>query len=234
MSDQPLESGQSFGEDAPTSETSNTGGQQTSTVDAEAIAKALMPVLEPWLERKLQSTKDRRFSQIERKLESTDGALARFAELVKGGMTPDQAQERLKFESAIEWVEQQRNQPARGSETSEPKPARGNAGGAQAIDEAAQFLKEAGLSEDPEWVKMASEGFTSSHEAVKAATNLIIRRMLKGRNANPAAVIQPSGGSLPPQNLEEEYRKELLAAKGKGNDAGREIRRKYRELGLNI
>lgn len=237
MSDQTLESGQSNESGSATTELSQTGGQQTSTVNAEAIAKALQPLLEPWLKdqvtRTLQGEKDRRINKIERRLDTTEGALTRFAELVGGGMKIEQAQQQLKLESALEYIDSLRQQPEQGG-GSDKASTQGSAGATQAVEEAAQLLKDAGLDSDPEWVSMVGKGFPSSHEAVKAAANLVIRRTVKGQKPNEAATIQPSGGALPKKDLDAEYRKELLAARGKGYDAGRAIRQKYRELGLDV
>ncbi len=243
MSDKPLESGQEGGEDK-LKPPSTTGGQQTpaeytrpSTVEAEAIAKAVQPLLQTWLDdqltRKLQSEKDRRINQVERKLETMQGALGRFTELVKGGMSPDQAQQQLRVESAIEYVESLRQQTGEGGGSAQSfPPAAGKP--EQAIDEAKGLLSEAGLDSDPEWVQMVSKGFSDAHEAVKAAANLIIRRAIKGQKVNLAAAIQPGGGALPEENLEKAYQKEIAAARGQGATAGRTIREKYRALGLDV
>ena len=46
----------------------------------------------------------------------------------------------------------------------------------------------------------------------------------------------PGGGGLPPLalGLEDQYKKEMLAARGKGMDAGRAIKDKYRAKGVNV
>jgi hypothetical protein len=238
MSDQlPLESDQDGGEGKANARPSPTGDQQASTVDAKALANLLKGELEPWLDetltRKLQGEKDRRINKVERRLETTEGALARLVELMEGGMNVKQAQQQLRLESALEFIDGLKEAP-QGEVLATQKPKGGTSGKVAASDEATQLLKEAGLEEDPEWVERLKKGFASDGEALRDAANLIVRRVVRQQAPNPAAVIQPSGGALPEVDLEKEYRKEMLAAKGKGNNAGAVIRRKYRELGLDV
>ncbi len=171
--DETEESGQEDGGGKAKSVASSNGGQHTSTVDAEAIAKALEPWLEDRITRKLQGEKDRRINKIERRLDTTEGALNRIAELVKGGMNIDQAQQQLRLESAIEYVESIRQQPE-GGNSAETSPRSGG-GDRQVIEEAAALLEDAGLDNDAEWASLVSKGFANAHEAVKAAANLIVR-----------------------------------------------------------
>lgn len=90
-----VESGQTEGiEEAPTSSNSNGGGdKQTSQLDAEQLWKAV----EPFIEKKLQSTKDRRIAQLERTVNEFQPILERFK-----GIVPDaklaEIQRDLEFE----------------------------------------------------------------------------------------------------------------------------------------
>src|SRR3990167_7434523 len=60
-----LESGQAAGSDEPVV-SQGADDKQASTFDADKMLELVMPALERTIERKLQSTKDKRFSEMER------------------------------------------------------------------------------------------------------------------------------------------------------------------------
>lgn len=79
----PLESGQTGEQDLPTPEFSETGGSSTSS-GADEIVSKLITQLEPLIDRKVQSVKDKRLSKIEKAL---GGRLGLLAELEEHGVS---------------------------------------------------------------------------------------------------------------------------------------------------
>ena len=213
-------------------------GDQRPSTDADATVEALQAKLSSWLdselEKRLQGQKDRRFSKLEKQFGEVDARLARFATLMETGLKPDQAHQQLEVEEAIEFYRQQ-SQGSRQGGAPASNPAPGSAEQEQAAAEADQLLKEAGLDNDPAWAEiLRARTFKDGVDLLKTAASFVIKRSIQKKpDENPAAIIQPGGGSLPKPDLEAAYWKEVNAAKGQGSAKGREIREKYRKLGLN-
>jgi hypothetical protein len=235
--DRTLESGQDEQSTEMPSPRFASGGDERPSTDVDAIAAALQVKLGTWLDgeldKRLQSQKDRRFSKLEKQFDDVDARLTRFAELVQGGMKPDQARQQLDVEDAVDYVRQLRQGKRAGAPVDQP--ALGSAEQEQAMTEANEILKEAGLDSDPAWVEtLRKTTFKDGAHLLKTAATFVIKRTTAKPPENPATTISPGGGTLPRPDLEAAYQKEINAARGKGAAAGRVIREKYRALGLNV
>jgi hypothetical protein len=108
------ESGQTGNQDLPTPEFSDQPGASSTSADADAIVSKLLPQLEQLIERKVQSTKDKRISQIEKAL---GGRLDLLAELEEQGVSIPKD---VRTEMQIRELQERINQPA----SEQPAPAR--------------------------------------------------------------------------------------------------------------
>lgn len=107
------------------------------------------------------------------------------------------------------------------------------------LDQAREILDDPdiGLTQeekDAVYAKVAKKQFTSVASAIKELGKQMV--VIKGTSqpASLAGVIAPTGGSPKPQDLEKKYKDEIIAARGKGSSVGREIRRKYEAMGLDV
>jgi len=67
-------------------------------------------------------------------------------------------------------------------------------------------------------------------DAIKAAV-----KKLKGESIGAGAVVAEGGKTAPPQgDLAEKYKSEMLAARGQGSAVGREIKARFRSLGVDV
>jgi len=84
----------------PTPTPSGTVGQ-TSAVDVETLKKALEPFITDLVERKTQSTKDKRIAGLQGQVSDFEAKLARLEELRESGMSQKNAMEFMKLEDAV-------------------------------------------------------------------------------------------------------------------------------------
>jgi len=216
------------GEAQSPGQTPEAQGSTGENASQEYVSKA---EFDSFLERTKQSQRD---VITDRVTKAVKAELAQFSEVVdalsaggvlKEGVSPDQ----LKRDQAVNKLVDLMTQ------SDEPKKPEPEAGSDPLESEAAKLLERHGLSgkepEIAEYVKQsAGKGM---YEFLRGLDE--IGGQVSARKKPSAAGIVPESGS-PPQkpDLEAEYRKEMLAARGKGMSVGREIKAKYRQRGLNV
>jgi len=224
----PKVSGTDESQELPTPQFSNDVTSSTST-DADAIVSKLTPILEQLVEKKVQSTKDKRISKIEKAL---GGRLDLLAELEGEGVEiPKDLRMQMQIRDLEERLTQPKEQPA------QPRDV-GTSSGQTAVADAIAALKENELdANDPAFIELLRGTYTS-----REAFDLKVQRFINGKlkpqkQANPADVVQSparSGASDKSEEaLRQDYIKEMKAARGKPGDI-RAIREKYQKEGVNI
>ena len=83
---------------------------------------------------------------------------------------------------------------------------------------------------------VANQEFDDVDDAVDAASEAIdaylTNKAKQDAPASPAGAVVPPGGKAPKPDLERQFKEEMLAARGQGAAAGRAIRKKYEEQGV--
>ncbi len=243
MADQELESGQEVSEaqEQPSPEVLSvpSGAKQASAqpVDedalAERVAARVREAIQPDIERGIQSTKDKRF----RVLEGIDpDTLGRFKDyLAKNKGDVDAAYREMRIDDVLdrgrsEEVDRGRSASAGPSEKRMERYVR-------------RILSSAGIPfKDPEYLKVVekfqSKGSFDEDEFFDEVDDLVERRTTKQeRQESPEAgsVVAEGGRTSPGRpDLVEKYKAEMMAARGKGAMVGREIKAKYRKLGVEV
>jgi hypothetical protein len=173
--------------------------------------------LDDLAQRKAQSTKDRRFSKINQKIN----------EIVDGlNLTPEQ-QATLKeqtLEARLRTLEDHLSSEGGEAATSQP----------QTSPDFVDVFKKAGI--DPNSVE-AVEMATMFKDDPIGLMNAIVSKIAKAPTTPPAAasVTQPSsGGAAPQADLQTQYNQELANLRQGDVSALHELKRKYRGKGLDI
>jgi hypothetical protein len=243
MTDKPVESAPETPENegVPTPDFSAASeGQQTSqgkSVDVDGLVKRLDEYDKRFqeIERREQSIKDKRLGEHDKRLKD----LERLGGLLKehGGDVHKAARE-VRLMEAEEKVL---------SMDAEPKPSAPRLPGKEQMeqeygDELADYLKERNIQLDPVEMReatrdMGGRKFSSVSKAVAAAAGMVDAYLesknKRGAPANVGAMAIPKSGKGNP-DLEKQYKSELLAARGQGGAVGREIRRKYRDMDVDV
>ena len=161
-----------------TDQTSPTADSQPSPVDVEALAKALMPKVEELVDRKTQSTKDKRIQTLENQVGSFESKLAEFKDLTNKGLSDDEALWRMSIE---EQLKMNTAPPVQQPDPQEPV----------ARVETQAILKALGLAENnPEVTKILRE---TKDIAAQLVAFVNLSKTQTPAEPNPGAV-QPSGG----------------------------------------
>lgn len=188
MADDPKVSSQPEPQELPTPEFSEKGDSSTST-DADVIVSKLTPILEKIVEQKVQSVKDKRFSEIERVLGGRSKVLAELKEL--GQSVPDNVLSELRLREIEERLSQSPAQPVQaGVDGSTPQKT--------AATEAIAELKENGLSEnDPAFIELLRGRYSSRAEFDLKVQRYINGKLKPQKPASVADVVQGPAGSPP-------------------------------------
>jgi len=191
------ESGQEGGaEEKPSPQSSPNADSKTSPVDVEALAKALLPTIEDAVERKTQSTKDKRIQSLENQVDSFESKLADFNEWKKAGLTDDDALWRMKVESQLKM-----NEAPPVEQVGAPIPV--------ASVEIQAILKALGLAENnPEVTKVLRD---TKDVAAQMTAFVNLSKTQPPAEPNPAAV-QPSGGGQTANQSAEAIADQLVEA----------------------
>jgi hypothetical protein len=230
----PLESSQSGEAELPTPQFSEKGDSSTSS-GADEIVSKLLPHLEQIIERKVQSTKDKRFSEIEKALGGRSKVLAELEEL--GQPVSKEALGELRLRE----LEERLTQP-----TTQPAQVRDNGLSQQraATTEAIAELNKYGLSsDDADFLALLRGTYPNRAAFDLEVSRHIVKKIAPPKPANPADVVQPpvrasAVGEKSPAQLETDYQKEILeiSQSKRGDEKLRAIaalKAKYREAGLN-
>ena len=177
----PEVSGQTGEPELPTPSFSETGGSPTST-GADEIVSKLTPILEQIVERKVQSVKDKRFSEIEKALGARQRVLA---ELESDGVSiPKEVRTQMQLRELEERLAQATGQPASPN-------VDGSTSQKAAVTEAITELKEHGLAtDDPDFIEILRGRYASRAEFDLKVQKYINRKLRPTKPANPADVVQ--------------------------------------------
>lgn len=198
-------------------------GQPTSpVVDVNAIVEQVVSQLDEILDRKLQSTKDRRFADVEKVM----------AALNEQGGDVKKAARQLAIDQLLEQQGQVSQQPVRGGTEVED------------FDEryAGILAKHSIAPDDSELAQFVSSNKFGSQKAFldalrEQAVRLKSKREKQEKPVTAASLGAGSGGAPLGEKSEtellEDYRKEMYAARGKPNDL-RAVKAKYKEKGVAI
>lgn len=206
----------------PTGSPSRQGDSPTS-LDVDALLAALdNPKVAEALSRKLQSQKDVRIAKQEKQLSKFQEQLEKLEELTKGGMSRPAALAYMGLEDRLNELANQQSTP----------PERGGAGSApvrsQEQIDADAFLKAVGIDpNDPEVTAMYRQGGVTPSSLISFVTRRRVSPLV-----NPAQAAPVGQGQASQESLMEQYKKEI--ATSLSVDQSLEIRRRYRERGLEI
>ena len=188
------------------------------------LDKELLTKIDSLVDKKLQSQKDRRWSELERQY----GELADFRRVldaVKAGEDPDKVYDTLERQHLIREVNALKTSPSKAS-GKEPN---------QAYEEAVRLIKDAGLDNDPMVREVLGGTYNDPSEMLSAVAKKIIEKNHQPPSGVTAA--QPNFAAAPPPSVNQytqEYKKEMMGARGKGYAVGDAIKQKYRELGVDV
>jgi len=229
MADEILESGQQAGSGGTTnSGVSQTADvKQTSTFDAETLLTQLKETIKEEVGRTVQSTKDKRFSEIEKKMGDFQPVLERVGELMKGGKSFDEAQKEIEWEEmrkAVFGKEQ--------TQTSEPV----SAGNTQApAVNSAQAFQNVGLDLKDPRVAVALQTQYKTDDAAELAAYRLLKTIQASPTPTDAQGTALQGKPPAPQDasgLKQEYIKEVQVARG-NKSLIKGIQAKYQNLGVD-
>lgn len=193
MAENQLESSPPEGQELPTPEFSESGASSTSS-GADEIVSKLLPHLEQIIERKVQSTKDKRFSEIEKALGGRGKILA---ELESEGVTiPKEVRTQMQIR---ELEERLAGQPA------QPAPAVDNGMSTQkaAVTDAIATLQKYGLDQnDPAFIELLRGKYASKMEFDNKIMGHVLGKLAPSKPANPADVVQSPATSRTAINVE--------------------------------
>jgi hypothetical protein len=214
----------SFSETTPASSTSAFSPENIS-----ALSEALKPVIEDAVERKLQSTKDKRFSALEKGESAMKEVLATLKE--QGVQLPPKLEQEFQIKEAVDAALK-----ARGVTPEANKSMSADGVGKQGD----QFnviaeLNNYGLStNDPDVVSLVGGRYQNPDQLRLAMANLALK---KAKPSTPSATLSAAPvGDAPKPDTEKEmignYQKEMLAAQGRPEQV-RQVMAKYKKLGLD-
>lgn len=207
-------------------------GDSSPSVDADAIVNKLTPILEQLVERKVQSTKDKRLSKIEKAL---GGRLDLLAELEETGVEiPKDVRTQMQIRDLEERLTQQTTQPAQSVDS-------GLSTTKQAVTEAIAELSKFELDQnDPDFIKLLRGNYKSRAEFDLEVQRHIVKKLTPSKPANPADVVQsPVRSGAQEKSVEaltSEYRQKMLdAPRGpKGDAVRRALKNEYIQKGVDV
>jgi len=178
----PQVSGEAGEEGLPTPSFSDQATSSPS-VDADAIVSKLLTQLEPIIEKKVQSTKDKRFSEIEKVLGGRSKVLAELEE--QGVAIPKEVRNEIRMRELEERLNGQPSQPAQAGDD-------GSSQQKAAVTEAIAELKKYELSEnDPEFLGLLRGNYKNRSDFDLAVQKHIVGKLKPQQPASPAGVVQP-------------------------------------------
>jgi len=194
------------------------GVQPTSGLDADQLLK----LVEPLIEKKVQSVKDRRFDEQEKRIGAAESVLERVKDLI-----PEKDFKELKKDLRIEELERRVYGDA-------PTGAPAAAPQTSAATDMQKVIQELQLdANDPSVAKVLRE----TSDPVRLAMQL---GQLKGAKVasqpDPSLAPTVNGTNTTPSGSEFQaaYLKEMNDARGKGYAVGNAIKAKYREKGVPV
>jgi hypothetical protein len=216
MPEQPTDSGSANSGVGTPNPLSGSQNAQPNSFDADKFAESLLAKLDPILDRKLQSLKDRRFDQQDKRLAEVEKLAG---ELKSTGMSPQASQilaERLTP------TEPKPSDPASGKKDAGNVPT--------PTDEERSVLATAGLKEDDPDVIAIQQANPDENSRLAGYMKLLAR---KNAPANPAAAL-PMRGATPSGDLQARYQSELKNIRRGDVESVARLKAKYRKEGLPV
>ena len=202
----------------------------TSALTPESIAalsQALKPVIEDAVERKLQSTKDKRFSKLEQGESVMREVLATLKE--QGVILPPALEQQFQMQDYIDKRLAERGVPPQADKSISAEVGIDNGNVVQHV------VNELKLdTSDPEVLALLGGKYRGYDHLRAEAALLVARKATKPTPSSASSPPLPGGTIMTPSEKElvAEYTKEMLAARGK-RDVLKAIQAKYREKGLD-
>jgi hypothetical protein len=227
MAENQLESDQSGEQELPTPSFSDQVTSSTST-GADEIVSKLLPQLEQIIERKVQSVKDKRISEIEKALGGRSKILAELEEA--GVPITKEVRAEMRIRELEERLTQPPTQPAQAVDA-------GPSTQKAAVTDAIAELSKYGLSSnDPGFIELLRGKYQNRDAFDKAVLGHIVQKIAPPKPANPADVVQaPARGGATEKSadaLKQDYIKEMQTMRG--NRAGiKAVQEKYRNMGID-
>jgi len=209
-------------------------GSATVGLDAQAIASRLdkleqsLQRLPDMIDSGIKSTKDKRFAALEGVDPDTLKRFKSYLDKYQGN--EDLAIREMRVDDMLN----------RGSQA----PDRGGSGNVEKRMEryVRRLLSSAGISfKDPEYASIVAKHSRGAldeeafYDDVDALVEKAKAKQGKREEVSASAVVAEGGSSAPPTgDLTEKYKSEMIAARGRGSAVGREIKAKYRKLGVNV
>ena len=194
------------------------GGQGLSQAGGQS---ADLSEIKDYIQKEIQSLKDVRFGKHETRLDSLEGALSKYESLVAGGMSKEQATDRMRLDQKLADLEQaiQGQAPSQASAGTGVKPW---------TERQASILSEASIpKDDRRLTDLLKENTFANHEEY---LKVLEAKAFEWKQAD-AHKPQPSPGtvaqtapSLPVGDgtyTKDKYKTDMLAARGKPNELKR-------------
>ena len=177
----PQVSGQSGDTDLP-SPTFSDQATSSPSVDADSIVSKLLPQLEQIIERKVQSTKDKRISQLEKALTGRGQVLA---ELESEGVTiSKEVRAEMRIRELEDRLAQQSNPPV-------PQSVDGSTQQRTAVTDAIATMKQYGLdANDAGFIELLRGNYPNRDAFDKAVLSHVVSRLAPQKPAEPSGVVQ--------------------------------------------
>jgi hypothetical protein len=228
MAENQLESDQSGEQELPTPSFSDQATSSTST-GADEIVSKLLPQLEQIIERKVQSVKDKRISEIEKALGGRSKILAELEEA--GVPITKEVRAEMRIRELEERLTQPPTQPAQAVDA-------GPSTQKAAVTDAIAELSKYGLSSnDPGFIELLRGKYQNRDAFDKAVLGHIVQKIAPPKPANPADVVQaPARAGATEKSVDaltDEYKNKMRTARGNATEIKR-LRDEYAQKGVDI
>lgn len=192
-----------------------------SMPDAKSLAKEVASLLMPDIEKKLQSTKDKRFDRLEKAI-----GLSELEEM--GVSIPENVKQEYRLRDMQKKLDQL-SAPAQEASTAK--------GVTMSNDEIAQIIKDAGVDvTKPEGIALLS-GRYRNRDHFEAEALKLGKRQSQPQTTSPADAgtlnAPPPSTDKSPDSLVKEYREKMLAARGK-RDQILALKDEYKKKGVPV
>lgn len=211
MTEKPMESGQDPGaaelpkpqyQEQPVAQQPSAEAKPGATFDIES----LMPAIEELVEKKVQSTKDRRIDRMEKQY----GDLSELGKMladVKGGADPKDILDAVERKELLDRI-------AKLESASQPAPIPGKSEADEAFVKAKDIIKEAGLNNNPRVLEVMSGTYAKPAEMLEKLTLTVLAEVAGKPQATDASKVAPSAppsGNLG-QQAEQDFNSMLESA----------------------
>lgn len=209
------------------------GDKPTSSFNASKLPEQLESLVTKAVEKAVQSTKDRRFSNIEKQLDDFKPVL----EQVKSILTPEQLRQFNEIQKDAEFEQLKKMVYGNPSTSTSESGNQGRAANSEAQGVLLQVVDELlDLPANDSRVTQIKLDHGNDINAYKEAAKKL-KQSLETGTPTPAEQPLPTGSAPRPPSVEEnmnKYINEMKDARGKGNQFGNAIKEKYRKLGVPV